>query len=412
MTLIRCPKGQHWNARLNRCDHAAVARCSVIKVAAASMAVPYMDISEDKLVKIHTIVDDDDYMIADERCHTDDDKYHPIHFAHPSDCQMFYKCFNNFAYKVSCPGGLQFHARTQACDYPSVAKCRKTPIISVQSAAMEIKMPSIPDCSHGRTANYAMQGMLYRYFSCRNGEVYLLECGSNQFFNPNIMECDRLPADQQENHYQYQYNPSYMNNQYPSWNYPSFNNMNSNYPSWGNVQQNYQPEVPAWNMNMNMFENVQQNFQPELPKLPVKNNEPKPVVKNEPSPPVMEPQQPLPVNPDFPSWLPQPNLNVNYPQFPTMNQPQEHKKNDDDDGGFDFSVGKSNTRCPSVDDPMNPVHLSHESSCSKFYKCFNGRAFTMDCPFDQEFSDELQRCDFHMFANCDPVELMRRRMQN
>lgn len=408
MTLIRCPKGQHWNARVNRCDHAAVARCSVIKVAAASMSVPYMDISEEKLEKIHTIVDDLDYMIPDARCHIDDDKYHPIHFAHPSDCQMFYKCFNNFAYKVSCPDGLQYHAKTQACDYPSVAKCKNSPPINVQMAAMEIKMPSIPDCSHGRTVNYAMQGMLNRFFSCRNGEVYLMECAANQFFNPNIMECDRLPVEQPENQHQYQYNPNgynpnYMNmNQYPSWTYPNYNNMNNNnYPSWG---------------GMNMFENVQQNHlpKPELPKLPVIKNEPKPPVRNNearPSPPVMEPQQPQqpqPVNPDFPSWLPQPNLNVNFPQFPSVNQPQEQIS----DSGFDFSVGKSNARCPSVDDTMNPIHLSHESSCTKFYKCFNGRAFMLDCPFDQEFSDELQRCDFHMFANCDPAELMRRRMQN
>lgn len=354
-----------------------------------------MDIDEDKLEKIHTIVDDPDYMISDARCQTDEDnKYHPIHFAHPTDCQMFYKCFNNFAYKVSCPEGLHYYAKTEACDYPSVAKCNTNKgLISVHAAAaMEVHTPTIPDCSHGRNVNYGMQGSLNQFFTCKNGEVYLMECAQNEFFNPNTMLCDRLPRNPAGNQRPQQYNPNYLT-QYPMWNYPNWG-VNSNYPSWG----------------INMFDQTQQQNQQSKPstpeKAPVKNNEPpKPPASIE-KPQIIIPEQSIPTNPDFPSWLPQPNLNVNYPQFPTNNYPSRDSSALD---GFDFSTGKVNSRCPTSDDPIHPVHLSHESSCSKFYKCFNGRAFLMDCPEEQEWSDELQRCDFHMFANCDPVELLRRK---
>lgn len=42
-----------------------------------------------------------------------------------------------------------------------------------------------------------------------------------------------------------------------------------------------------------------------------------------------------------------------------------------------------------------------------FYKCFEERAFLFECPQLQEWSEELQRCDFHENANCNPLELLK-----
>lgn len=205
--LFDCPAGEEWSVKLDRCEYQDLAGCNPdgthqyklrkVSVRPASSdrddAVPYMDLSEDKLEKmIHTILDDEDYMIADARCEVDEkDKYHPIHFAHPTNCQMFYKCFNNFAYKSSCPDVLHFNAKTQACDYPAAANCKAS--VSVQMASMQVvHTPSIPDCSHGRTVNYGMQGSLTKYFMCKNFEVWMKECGTSEFFNPNTMQCDPL----------------------------------------------------------------------------------------------------------------------------------------------------------------------------------------------------------------------------
>lgn len=119
--VLKCPQGLHWGQRLNRCDHPSLARCTSI------MNNNDDDKTADEMrEKLNSISSDADFMIPDERCVDESvvgDHSHPIQFAHPSDCQMFYKCFNSVAYKVSCPGGLHFNVKTQECDYPHIAKC-------------------------------------------------------------------------------------------------------------------------------------------------------------------------------------------------------------------------------------------------------------------------------------------------
>ncbi|XP_055595009.1 chondroitin proteoglycan-2-like [Uranotaenia lowii] len=67
---------------------------------------------------------------------------------------------------------------------------------------------------------------------------------------------------------------------------------------------------------------------------------------------------------------------------------------------FVYSSGIPDTRCPRNDDPFRPVHLPHATDCSKFHKCFDGRAYPLDCPPGQEFGARLNRCDFPQFAQC------------
>lgn len=120
--VIKCPKGQHWGQRLNRCDHPSLAHCTSIKHAAS-----FND--DEEREKMNSITHDADYIIRDERCDEnieDIDRSHPIQFAHPSDCQMFYKCFESFAYKVNCPEGLHFNVKKQECDYAHVAECNSS----------------------------------------------------------------------------------------------------------------------------------------------------------------------------------------------------------------------------------------------------------------------------------------------
>ncbi|XP_053686225.1 probable chitinase 10 [Sabethes cyaneus] len=69
-------------------------------------------------------------------------------------------------------------------------------------------------------------------------------------------------------------------------------------------------------------------------------------------------------------------------------------------GAFLFEEGIPDSRCPLQDNPMNPMHLPHPTDCGRFYKCFSGRAFAINCPPGQEFGAQLQRCDFPQFARC------------
>ncbi|XP_053676426.1 peritrophin-1-like [Anopheles nili] len=62
--------------------------------------------------------------------------------------------------------------------------------------------------------------------------------------------------------------------------------------------------------------------------------------------------------------------------------------------------------CPETDDIFNPVHIPHFTDCSKFYKCFNGEMYEMDCPAGLQWNIEKDFCDYPEDANCErPLEL-------
>lgn len=216
--------------------------------------------------------------------------------------------------------------------------------------------------------------------------------------------------------------------------YPSYPGMNQGYPNHP-VDPNFQMptngnKYPGYPMNP-MDPSFQMPVYPMHPNSPPKPMQPlaphapiEPQPEERPQIPQINPNFPnwLPVpnqpqvpsrpverpqtNPDFPSWMPVPNQNVRIPEvLPSPVKPQDKQD-------FDYAIGKTSDRCPSLDEPTKPTHISHESECGKFYKCFNGRVFLMNCPSGQEWSDSLQRCDYHQFALCDPIELIKRKIQN
>uniref|UniRef100_A0A182SD73 Chitin-binding type-2 domain-containing protein n=1 Tax=Anopheles maculatus TaxID=74869 RepID=A0A182SD73_9DIPT len=67
---------------------------------------------------------------------------------------------------------------------------------------------------------------------------------------------------------------------------------------------------------------------------------------------------------------------------------------------FSYNAGVNDVRCPKYDDPFRPIHLAHPTDCRKFMKCFDGRAYTIDCPIGQEFGIRINRCDYPQFAQC------------
>ncbi|XP_058124160.1 peritrophin-1-like [Anopheles coustani] len=56
--------------------------------------------------------------------------------------------------------------------------------------------------------------------------------------------------------------------------------------------------------------------------------------------------------------------------------------------------------CPERDDIFNPVHIPHETECTKFYKCLNGEKIEMDCPENLHWNIEQDYCDYPDVANC------------
>lgn len=56
--------------------------------------------------------------------------------------------------------------------------------------------------------------------------------------------------------------------------------------------------------------------------------------------------------------------------------------------------------CPPNEDPQIPTHLAHPFDCTKFYKCWYGTPYLMDCPWGQQWNDEKKYCDYPQNANC------------
>jgi hypothetical protein len=59
-------------------------------------------------------------------------------------------------------------------------------------------------------------------------------------------------------------------------------------------------------------------------------------------------------------------------------------------------------------DPFCPFPSDHTTrypyygDCSKYWECFEGTKYVMDCPEGLEFNAPLQQCDTPSIANCDP----------
>lgn len=391
--VIKCPRGQQWAQTLNRCEHAQIARCTVAAPVRPGPARPGVrpaqaveesdEYEYEEEEHVHTIMDDADYMIQDSRCAPDeDDVYHPIQFAHPTDCTMFYKCWLHVAYKSQCPQSLHYNAEANYCDYQYIAKCKAAVPIAVPIEASN-KVPLIPSCPQTGTVSFPVEGTYANYFSCENGVVFYRACGEGELFNPYESKCEKVPE---------------------------FFDMS---------QLLEMHEMPGMNQNPGMMNQFPGNFQ-QFPMIPLNPNLPQ--VQQRPQiPNIQVPQIPnkrpqlVPQTPEFPSWMPVPNQNVPQtlpkPERPIISEKPSHEK-PSSELGFNFQNGKENSRCPSQEEPTRPTHLSHETDCNKFYKCFNGRAFMMECPTQQEWSDELQRCDYHQFANCDPVELLKKKIRN
>lgn len=56
--------------------------------------------------------------------------------------------------------------------------------------------------------------------------------------------------------------------------------------------------------------------------------------------------------------------------------------------------------CPAHEDDQHPTHLSHPTDCGKFYKCWNGIPYLMDCPGGQHWNAVMMYCDYPEHVHC------------
>lgn len=86
--LMDCPRGSEWSPRLDNC-------------------VEIKQISTAK----------------DPQCPAVDDPFNPVHYPHPFECNLFYKCSNGVGVLFECPPGLHWSTATDRCERPEDANC-------------------------------------------------------------------------------------------------------------------------------------------------------------------------------------------------------------------------------------------------------------------------------------------------
>lgn len=436
--VIKCPKGQQWGQHLNRCEHPSLARCTIVKpVIKPAQVIEEIEDEDEEDDGPHY---DEDFIIRDPRCEQlETDLFHPIQFAHPSDCGAFYMCALGKAYKYRCPAGLHYNSEKQACDFALLAKCAASAyaahhvveaveVSEEESAEFQASQtqeqvyditkdedymifdsrcnPNDDDLTH--PVQFAHPRDCHFFYKCFRHIAYKHVCAADLLYDEAKERCDYrqrvrcqaiAPASFVQASEVHPMPQDFMNN------LPEFM---MQHPEFMNQFAGYMNQYPG----MMGFPQYQGNFPqiPMVPQYPMQQPQaPQPQAPQVPQPQAPQIPQPLaPQNPDFPSWMPQPRPNIPLPEFPSG----PITNTDSKDPQFNYQDGKENSRCPTVDQPNRPTHLGHETQCAKFYKCFNGRAFLMSCPEAQEWSDELQRCDYHEFANCDATELLKKKIQH
>lgn len=377
--VIKCPKGQQWSQNLNRCEHPSIAKCTIKPAAIKpAQAIEESDSEEEYDYEYFdygpSISDDPDYKIDDSRCLTEDaDIFHPVQFAHPMDCTMFYKCFAKQAYKIQCPGGLHYSVEKEQCDYPESAECTAGVVEAgvMEAQAQEtVYSPSIPNCKKNEDTKFAVEGSFTRYFSCMGGLAYLMECQAQEIFNPITKNCENFQMPQ------YPMMPMMpdFNQQFPGWMQQFPGGMMPQFPE-GMTPHFFEgtmppfpeglmpqfPQFPGMPMNpMNPMNPPKPIEKPQVPMAPKPIEKPQIPTAPKPAPnQPPKPQAPEISRPEFPSWMPVPNPNVPAPELPNAGKPSHDKPTDKNE--FNYQNGKPNSRCPTSDNPTKPQHLSHES---------------------------------------------------
>uniref|UniRef100_A0A182IL21 Chitin-binding type-2 domain-containing protein n=1 Tax=Anopheles atroparvus TaxID=41427 RepID=A0A182IL21_ANOAO len=136
---MRCPEGLEYDVEQRSCDYDYLVRCSEGGRAAIQQANQLLELPSEQLLLNRPAWNDRDLAMprvevpqykpvvsaVDARCPRTDDPMKPIHLARAGNCAKFLKCFGGRAFEMDCPEGLEFDAKNNRCDYPSLSGCSR-----------------------------------------------------------------------------------------------------------------------------------------------------------------------------------------------------------------------------------------------------------------------------------------------
>ncbi|XP_043486985.1 chitin-binding domain protein cbd-1-like [Polistes fuscatus] len=330
-----------------------------------------------------------------------------VHLPHETNCTLFYKCVEGNKVLHQCPPTLHFNPVLQVCDLPQFANCTSKPDkemggqeeIEENSSSESLAQsttkrpnspkPGVPDhCpSHdsGEVVHLPHETNCTLFYKCVEGNKVLHQCPPTLHFNPVLQVCD-LPqfancTSKPDNEIDGQQEIETTTGPVPT--------TTTRRPS------TTKPGIPDHCPSHDSGEVVHLPHETNC-SLFYKCDEGRKVLHQCP-----------------------PGLHFN-PKLQVCDLPQNvncTKKPDNEiDGQQEIEtttgpVPTTTTRRPSTTKPGIPdhcpshdsgevVHLPHETNCSLFYKCDEGRKVLHQCPPTLHFNPVLQVCDLPQFANC------------
>ncbi|CAO1435271.1 unnamed protein product, partial [Diamesa serratosioi] len=165
--LVSCPRGLYFNELIQTCDYSGNVHCKTIS--STPRPPPSTPNCENK---------PDNILLSS-----------------PNSCSLYYQCFANVSYLVSCPRGLYFNELIQICDFPSNVDCEKTiaeptgPIVPTVPSAPTVDASNMCESIDDGTS-LASKTYCERYYVCTGGFPRSKQCGAGLHFNPQTLVCD------------------------------------------------------------------------------------------------------------------------------------------------------------------------------------------------------------------------------
>ncbi|XP_058127249.1 peritrophin-1-like [Anopheles ziemanni] len=135
---MRCPEGLEYDTEQRSCDYDYLVRCSEGGRMQIQQANQPFEMPSSQLLLNRPAWNDPQeerrdevpqykapVSVVDARCPRTDNPMKPIHLPRTGNCAKFMKCFGGRAYEMDCPVGLEFDAKNNRCDYPSLAGCSR-----------------------------------------------------------------------------------------------------------------------------------------------------------------------------------------------------------------------------------------------------------------------------------------------
>ncbi|XP_043285608.1 probable chitinase 10 [Venturia canescens] len=301
-----------------------------------------------------------------------------VQIPHEYDCEKFYTCVGR-RNKVErqCPPmdgeghRLHFNKKLQVCDWPSEAGCKSSLLLKIVRKPVLAEKPIPTKCprvdSMNETVHLAHEWDCTKFYKCHQGRKILMSCptdkdGNSLYFNPREQVCDwPFNVDCQMQRLTLKKEP--VAKPVPT-SCPKHDSPNET------VHLAHERDCTKFYTCSNGKKILQQ-----CPLLDDKGHRL-----------YFDPEEQVC---DWPS-----NVDCKLPE-PLLRIPPVRK------------ILPVPTECPEHDPPNYEVNLVHENDCTKFYKCFRGVRYLLQCPVIDGtqnryfFNKETQRCDFPWNAGCD-----------